>query len=149
MKTSFVINAAIIAVLSRDFAGIDTAKTTQACESYLNAMQLVETKAKRGNLRETKKSNDARVTENETNTYAGERNVVSGFLQWHDKVVSGIDKMAKLECDTTIRCIPSEFHSWVRKFVPAKADAKPAKPAKPAKKAEKPAEVNRTNGVPA
>jgi len=67
-------------------------------------------------LREVKKSNDARLTETTQTTFAGERNIVSDFLQWHDRVQSLSAKAEKIGCVLNVAEIPPRFANWLAKF---------------------------------
>ena len=120
MKTSFSLNALVASALPQS---TDKSKLAQAVESYLNAMKAVEEKAIRGGLREIKKSNDARLTETTQTTFAGEKNIVSDFLQYHDRVVSLSTKAEKLGCVLNVAEIPPRFANWLGKFQ-TKAEAK-------------------------
>ena len=124
MKTVFSINSLVALALPQV---TDTDKLTQACEAYLNGMHALSSESNRGGLRESKKNNDARVIETVATTYTGERNVVSDFLQWHDRVVSWVAKGEKIGCVGNVGEVPPRFANWLAKF--AKADkATDAKP---------------------
>jgi type II secretory pathway pseudopilin PulG len=125
MKTTFNLNALVASALPQS---TDKSKLTQAVEAYLNAMKAVEEKAIRGGLREIKKTNDARLTETTQTTFAGERNIVSDFLQYHDRVVSLSTKAEKLGCVLNVAEIPPRFANWLGKFAKAEAKAPENKP---------------------
>lgn len=113
MKTKFELNSIISVALPK---AVKTDKLTQAVEAYLNGMKTVEETAKRGGLKEVKKSADSRVTEQLTTVYAGERNIVSNFIQWHDRVVSLANRAEKFGCVVTCAEIPPIYSDWLGKF---------------------------------
>ena len=113
MKTQFVINALVGCALPKV---TDQGKLTQACESYLSSMKAIEEKSNRSGLRDIKKSNDSRTTETLQTTYAGDRNVVSDFIGWHDKVVSINAKATKIGCVLNVSEVPPRFAEWLGKF---------------------------------
>ena len=124
MKTQFVLNSLVATALPKT---TDKSKLSQAVEAYINSMKPIEEKASRSGLREVKKSNDARLVETTQTTFTGERNVVSDFLQWHDRVQSLSTKAEKIGCVLNVAEIPPRFASWLGKFQtkePAKADSK-------------------------
>jgi hypothetical protein len=123
MKTQFVLNTLVATALPKT---TDKSKLSQAVEAYVNSMKPIEEKATRGGLREVKKSNDARLTETTQTTFAGERNIVSDFLQWHDRVVSLSSKAEKVGCILNVAEIPPRFANWLAKFQTKepKADSK-------------------------
>ena len=124
MKTQFVLNSLVATALPKT---TDKSKLSQAVEAYINSMKPIEEKATRGGLREVKKSNDARLTETTQTTFAGERNIVSDFLQWHDRVQSLSAKAEKIGCVLNVAEIPPRFANWLAKFQTketTKADSK-------------------------
>ena len=124
MKTQFILNSLVATALPKT---TDKGKLSQAVEAYINSMKPVEEKASRSGLREVKKSNDARLVETTQTTFAGERNIVSDFVQWHDRVQSLSAKAEKIGCVLNVAEIPPRFANWLAKFQtkePAKADSK-------------------------
>src|ERR1041384_4747015 len=124
MKTQFVLNSLVATALPKN---TDKSKLSQAVEAYINSMKPIEEKASRSGLREVKKSNDARLVETTQTTFTGERNIVSDFLQWHDRVQSLSAKAEKIGCVLNVAEIPPRFANWLAKFQtkePAKADSK-------------------------
>lgn len=113
MKTKFTLSLIVVTALP---SMVKQDKLSQAVEAYLNGMQTVEETAKRGGLKEVKKSADSRVTESLTTTYAGERNIVSNFIQWHDRVVSLANRAEKFGCQVTCTEIPPIYADWLAKF---------------------------------
>jgi hypothetical protein len=113
MKTQFTINALVAIALPKV---TDQDRLSQACESYLNSMKAIEEKSARSGMREVKKSNDSRTTETLQTTYAGERNIVSDFIGWHDKVVSISAKAVKIGCVLNVSEVPPRFAEWLGKF---------------------------------
>jgi hypothetical protein len=113
MKTQFSLNTLVATALPKT---TDKSKLSQAVEAYINSMKPIEEKATRGGLREVKKSNDARLTETTQTTFAGERNIVSDFLQWHDRVQSLSAKAEKVGCVLNVAEIPPRFANWLAKF---------------------------------
>jgi len=122
MKTQFVINALVACALPKI---TDQAKLAQACEAYLNSMKAVEEKSSRSGLRDIKKSNDSRTTETLQTTYAGERNIVSDFVGWHDKVVNISSKATKIGCVLNVSEVPPRFADWIAKFETKGGQPKP------------------------
>lgn len=122
MKTKFTLSPIIEVALPK---AVKQDKLSQAVEAYLNGMKTVEETAKRGGLKEVKKSADSRVTESLTTVYAGERNIVSNFIQWHDRVVSLANRAEKFGCVVTCAEIPPIYSDWLAKFTDkaAKAEA--------------------------
>jgi hypothetical protein len=117
MKTSFKLHTLVANALP---TVCDQAKLTQAIEAYLNGMKQLSEESTRGSLKEIKKSNDARLTEQVKTLYAGDRNIVSDFLQHHDRIVSVVARAEKLGCVVTVAELPGRFAPWLAKF--AKAD---------------------------
>ena len=124
MKTQFVLNSLVATALPKT---TDKSKLSQAVEAYINSMKPIEEKASRSGLREVKKSNDARLVETTQTTFTGERNIVSDFLQYHDRIVSLNGKAEKLGCVLNVAEIPPRFANWLAKFQAketVKADSK-------------------------
>ena len=113
MKTQFVLNSLVATALPKT---TDKSKLSQAVEAYINSMKPIEEKASRSGLREVKKSNDARLVETTQTTFTGERNIVSDFLQWHDRVQSLSAKAEKIGCVLNVAEIPPRFATWLSKF---------------------------------
>lgn len=130
MKTKFTLNPIVLVALPQV---CDTDRLIQAVEAYMNGMKVVTETAKRGGLKEVKKSADSRVTETSTTEYSGERNIVSNFIQWHDRVVSLASRAVKFGCVLSCAEIPPIYADWIKKF--SKAGSSPE--AKPKAKTEK------------
>src|SRR6185436_8404663 len=122
MKTQFIVNTLVASALPKS---TDKSRLSQAVEAYINSMKPIEEKASRGGLREVKKSNDARLVETTQTTFAGERNIVSDFLQWHDRVVSLSGKAEKVGCVVNVAEVPPRFANWLAKFQTKEPKAEP------------------------
>lgn len=135
MKTSFKLNATVESSPAVAALG-DTgkAKLIQAVEAYLNGMKVLSEDSTRGALREVKKNSRAEVTEQVKVLYAGDRNIVSAFLQHHDRIVSALKRCEQLHIvSCSVADYPAEIAAWIAKFKPAAPEApKAEKPAKAA-----------------
>ena len=137
MKTSFKLNSTVEASPAITALGdAGKAKLVQAVEAYLNSMRVLSEDATRGSLREVKKNSRAEMTEQVKVLYAGDRNIVSAFLQHHDRIVSAVKRCESLHLvGFTVADYPAPIAAWIAKFKPAPAPATTpaASPAKPAK----------------